>query len=82
MAQKPGFKRNAKVVEQILKKGPGLQAALRAAAAKVAADIGGEAVLEEYETDRFVVGIKVPADAQARDGVATRAAGRAGLTPG
>ncbi|SCX05974.1 hypothetical protein [Mycolicibacterium fluoranthenivorans] len=81
MAPKPGFKRNAKTVEHILKKSPGLQAALRAAGARVAAQIPG-AEIEEYETDRFVVGIKVPADAQARDGVATRAAGAAGLTPG
>jgi len=81
MAQKPGFKRNAKTVEKILKNDPRLKAAVRAAAERVAAQIPG-ARIEEYETDRYVAGVVVPADAQARDGVATRAAGNAGLTPG
>lgn len=76
---KKGFVRNPKTIAKILKTDPGLNAAVRAAADRVASDAGGEVV--EYETDRFVAGVKVDADRQARDGVATRAAGAAGLTP-
>lgn len=78
---KQGFKRNAKTISKILKTDPKLQAAVRAAAEKVVAEIGDEASIVEYETDRFVAGVRVGADRQARDGVATRAAGATGLTP-
>ena len=81
MAPKAGFRRNGKTISQILKNDPGLQAAVKAAAEKVAAQIPG-ARIDEYTTDRYVAGVVVPAVDQARDGVATRAAGQAGLTPG
>lgn len=77
---KKGFKRNPKTISNILKNDPNLQAAVRAAAERVA-DNAGDAEIVEYETDRFVAGVKVDADRQAKDGVATRAAGAAGLTP-
>jgi hypothetical protein len=67
MAKKAGFRRNSKT-------------AVRAAAEKVAAQIPG-ATITEYQTDRYVAGVVVPAVDQARHGVATRAAGQAGLTP-
>ena len=78
---KQGFKRNAKTVARILKEDPKLKAAVRAAAEKVAATIGSEATIVEYETDRYVAGVQVDADRQAKDGVATRAAGAVGLRP-
>lgn len=78
---KQGFKRNAKTVGNILKNDPKLKAAVRAAAEKVAKNIGDEATIIEYETDRYVAGVQVGADRQAKDGVATRAAGAVGLTP-
>lgn len=78
---KKGFRRNAKTVSNILKNDPGLKAAVRAAAEKVAGNVGSEAVIVEFETDRYVAGVQVGAVSQARDGVATRAAGASGLRP-
>lgn len=77
---KKGFTRNAKTISNILKNDPKLQVAVRAAAERVA-DNAGEAEIVEYETDRYVAGVRVDAVRQARDGVATRAAGEAGLSP-
>lgn len=77
---KPGFKRNGKAIARILHNDPGGQAAVRAAAKQIASQIPG-ATIDEYHTDRFVAGVVVDAAAQAKDGVATRAAGAAGLTP-
>ena len=80
MAKKKGFTRNAATISQILKTVDGGK---RAAAERILAQIDDpDARIEVYQTDREVVGIVVPADRQARDGVATRAAGAAGLTPG
>lgn len=51
------------------------RAKLREAAAKIAQSINDpETRLEEYTTDRAVVGVMVPADKQAKHGIATRAA--------
>lgn len=77
---KKGFVRNPKTIAKILKTDPGLNAAVREAAERVA-DNAGHAEIVEYETDRYVAGVKVDAARQAKDGVATRAAGAAGLTP-
>lgn len=75
MVKRAGFKRNHKVIGQILKADPGAHAAVRAAAEKILASMNDpEAYLEEYETDRSVVGVVVPADSQAKHGTATRAA--------
>ena len=75
---KQGFKRNHKAIGQILKTDAGGHAALLAAAQGILANMNDpEAFLEEYETDRAVVGIVVPADTQAKHGTATRAAQRA-----
>lgn len=80
---KPGFKRNSKAIARILHNVDGGK---RDAAQRIVdalpEDVKAEAFVTVYHTDREVVGVVVPADAQARDGVATRAAGQAGLTPG
>ena len=69
-----GFRRNSKAISQILKTVDGGK---RAAAAKILAEMNDpEAFIEVYVTDREVVGIKVPADTQAKHGTATRAAQR------
>lgn len=73
---------NRKTISNILKTHDGGK---RAAAQRILdslpADVQAESRIDVYQTDREVVGIVVPADRQARDGVATRAAGAAGLTP-
>lgn len=40
-------------------------------------EVKDESFITEYHTDRYVNGVVVPADLQAKDGVATRAANRA-----
>ena len=76
-----GFRRNAKTIAQILKTVDGGK---RAAAAAIAANIPPEELvdIQTYTTDREVIGIVVRADAQAKDGVATKAASAAGISPG
>ncbi len=49
-------------------------------ARKVAAQIGPEAEVEGYTTDRQAASVKVPAHLQARDGALTKAAAAVGLT--
>lgn len=75
---KQGFKRDYKVVSQILRSDPGLLAALKAAAEEIAKDAGGEVV--EYETDRAVFGVQVEAHEQAINGSLTKAVGKRGKT--
>lgn len=71
---------NKKVIGRILKTVDGGK---RAVAQKILANIDDpDARIEVYTTDREVVGIMVPADRQARDGVATRAASAVGISPG
>jgi hypothetical protein len=75
-----GFRRNAKTIGHILKTADGGK---RAIAAKILAEMNdSEAFIEEYTTDREVIGIVVPADKQAKNGVATKAASAAGVSPG
>jgi hypothetical protein len=77
---KQGFRRNAKTIGHILKTADGGK---RAIAAKILAEMNdSEAFIEEYTTDREVIGIVVPADKQAKNGVATKAASAAGISPG
>lgn len=79
---KPGFKRNAKAVARILHNVDGGK---RAAAEKIRAKILADnpdlderdVFLKVYHTDREVVGVVVPADLQAKHGIATRAAQQA-----
>lgn len=74
------FKLNRKTIGHILETHT---APVDAAAARVkaAAESGGHNVLVETTvTDRYVAAVHVDADAQARDGVGTRAAAAAGLT--
>ena len=77
-----GFRRNAKTIGRILKTDG--EAELRAAASRVTARIPADQLVrvDEYVTDRKVIGIVVAADAQAKDGVATKAASEAGLFMG
>jgi len=83
MAKKPGFTRNAKAISRILHHDPGGIAAQRAAAEQVLSQIHVPgAKIVEYETDRHVVAVQVPADEQAKNGVATKAASAVGLRPG
>lgn len=73
---KPGrIKLNRKTVAAILK-APNPQ--LAAAAQKILDATGDpEARIVEYVTDRYVYGVVVPADSQAKHGTATRAASQA-----
>lgn len=52
---------------------------IAALAAQVAAKAGEGAVIEMSTTDRARASVRVPADAQAKDGVLTRAAAEVGL---
>jgi hypothetical protein len=71
---RPGFRLNRKTVAKILHNDKGGQAAVKAAAEKILANIDDdEAFIAEYHTDRYVNGIVVPADKQAKHGTATRA---------
>lgn len=75
-----GFRLNKGTIAKILKTEDGGK---REIAQRILAQINDpEATIEVYTTDREVVGIKVPADKQARDGVATKAASAVGITPG
>lgn len=78
-----GFRRNAKTIGQILKSvDGGKRAAAQQVFDRLPDDVKAEARIEIYTTDREVVGVVVPADRQAKEGAATRAAGAAGLSPG
>lgn len=80
------FKLNYKAVGDLLKNDEGGKAAIRAAAQQVydnlPADVKAEAEIVEYQTDRAVAGVKIPADKQAKHGAGTRAAAAAGLRQG
>lgn len=78
MAKRQGFTGNRAVIGRILREDPGLAAALDAVADPVAARSDG--TKRKYVTDRQVVSVEVDAEAQAVDGVATRALGEQGLT--
>ena len=70
-----GFRRNSKAIAGILHNDPGGKAAVKAAAEKILAGMNDpEAFLVEYDTDRYVAAVKIPADTQAKHGTATRAA--------
>lgn len=58
---------------------PEFAAAVNAAAGAIAAEIGPDALVDEYTTDRRAAAVTVPAERQTRDGALTRAAARAGL---
>lgn len=75
--RKEGFVRNKAAVGRILKNDPGIQAALDAIANPLADKAGG--TVKSYTTDRAVRTVMVDGAAQAKDGVATKAAGELGL---
>lgn len=71
---------NKRTIARILKTADGGK---RAAAARILAEVNDpEARIDTYTTDREVIGIVVPADKQAKNGLATKAASAAGITPG
>ena len=73
--RRPGLKLNRKTVAKILHNDKGGRAAVKAAAERILARVNDpEAFIAEYHTDRYVAGVVVPADKQARDGIGTRAA--------
>ena len=75
-----GFRGYAKTIGHILKTVDGGK---RAIAEKILAQIDDEeARIDIYTTDREVVGIVVPADKQAKNGIATKAASAAGISRG
>lgn len=75
-----GFRLNKATIGRILKTVDGGK---RAAAQAILANIDDpEARIDVYQTDREVVGIVVPADKQAKNGIATKAASAAGITRG
>jgi hypothetical protein len=77
---KQGFRLNPKTIGHILKTEDGGK---RAVAAKTLAQMNDpEAFIEEYTTDREVIGIVVPADKQAKNGIATKAASAVGISRG
>lgn len=53
--------------------------AVKNLADQIAAEAGEGATVETYVTDRAVAAVRVPADAQAKDGVLTKAAAAVGL---
>lgn len=74
------FRLNKATIGRILKTVDGGK---RAAAQAILANIDDpEARIDVYQTDREVIGIVVPADKQAKNGIATKAASAAGITPG
>ena len=75
-----GFRLNKATIGRILKTVDGGK---RAAAQAILANIDDpEARIDVYQTDREVVGVVVPADKQAKNGIATKAASAAGITRG
>lgn len=54
-------------------------AAIKDLADQVADEVGGDARVRTYVTDRAVATVSVPAEMQAKDGALTRAAAAAGL---
>lgn len=69
---------NRKNVGALLKS-PEFAAMVNKAAHAVAADIGDEAKVDEYTTDRKAAAVSVPAHLQATEGALTRSAGKLGL---
>ena len=77
---RPGFRLNKSTIGRILKTVDGGK---RAVAQQILANINDpEARIDIYQTDREVIGIVVPADKQAKNGIATKAASQAGISPG
>lgn len=75
----PGFHLNYDVVSEFLKKDRGGYDAIAAVAADLLHEMDDPEVrTTAYITDRAVVALLVPADTQAKTGVATRAAGKVG----
>lgn len=75
-----GVRLNKKVIAKILHTVDGGK---RAVAERILAQVNDpEARIDVYQTDREVVGVVVPADKQAKNGIATKAASAVGITPG
>lgn len=75
---KYGFKRNSKAISKVLKEvDGGKRAVAQRIFDQLPEDVKKEALITEYQTDRAVVAIILPADKQARDGAGTRAVSQA-----
>jgi hypothetical protein len=74
-----GIKLDRKGIAELLKS-DAFAALTNETARKIASDIGPDAEVEAYTTDRKAASVKVPAERQARDGALTRAASANGLT--
>lgn len=77
MARQTGVRLNNRNIGKFLKS-DAVAAIVNAAAERIAAEAGPNAVVEQYTTDREAAAVLVPAEEQARDGTATRAAAAAG----
>ncbi|MFH5209269.1 hypothetical protein ACHIPZ_13845 [Antrihabitans sp. NCIMB 15449] len=80
MADEAQIRLNYKGVSEILKNSPEFAALANATARQIAAQIGPDAVVTEYTSDRQAASVGVPDYRQARDGALTRAAAAVGLT--
>jgi hypothetical protein len=77
---KQGFTLNKATIGRILRTVDGGK---RQAAEAILSHIDDpDARIDVYQTDREVVGVVVPADRQAKNGIATKAASAAGITQG
>ncbi|MCQ4119883.1 hypothetical protein [Rhodococcus tibetensis] len=78
MVRRQGFRLNYAGVAKILKSDE-YAARINALAREIAREVGDDAEVEEYTTDRRAAKVSVPAARQARDGALTRAAAAVGL---
>ncbi|WP_319456870.1 MULTISPECIES: hypothetical protein [unclassified Mycobacterium] len=74
--RKEGFVADRKAIGRIARRDPGLKKVIHDTAAAGAERAGGH--VEDYTTDRVVSAVVVGAEDQAKDGVATKAAGELG----
>jgi hypothetical protein len=72
-----GVRLNRRAVGNLLKS-DAVARVVNEAAARIAAEAGENAEVEQYTTDREAAAVLVPAEEQARDGTLTRAAAAAG----
>ncbi|AHH16584.1 hypothetical protein NONO_c17840 [Nocardia nova SH22a] len=72
------IKLNQKNIGKLLKSAQ-FAAAVNRAADAIAAEIGEDAKVYRYTTDRKAAAVGVPGELQARDGALTRAAAKVGL---
>lgn len=72
------FRRDHRGIGEILNSSEAA-AIVNGLARDIAAQVGDDAEVDEYTTDRRAASVSVPADRQTRDGALTRAAAAVGL---